>query len=335
MTARSVYFTAPGRTEIRTLAIEMPPDGVLVESRLIGISHGTEKNLFRGTFSPEDLSDDPLPSLSSAGAYPLAYGYMNAGVVSRSAAGASGPEPGRKVFAFYPHQDRFACRPETLVPLPEDLAFDDAVFLANMETALSIVHDTAPRYGERGIVIGLGVVGLLTSEVLLRSGARELIALDPVPARRAHAEALGCIALDPASPDAADRVFELTGGRGVDFAVDVSADERGLGFGMNTLAFEGRLIEASWFGNRTVNLALGGRFHRKRLSIRSSQVSHIAPGLTGCWDKHRRYAVVIELLEEIRPSKYITHRFPLERAQDVFELIDRGGGELLQAVLEP
>lgn len=332
MTARAVYFTGPGRTELRTINLEPRPGEVLVESRLIGISHGTERNLFRGTFSSEDLSDDPLPSISSAGAYPLAYGYMNAGLVSRSAAGF---EPGRKVFAFFPHQDRFSCSSDTLVPLPDELGFEDAVFLANTETALSIVHDTAPRYGERGLVIGLGVIGLLTAELLLRSGAVKLIALDPVPARRAGAESLGCVALDPSEPDTVEVIRSLTGGRGADFAVNVSANERGLKLGLDVLAFEGRLIEASWYGNRTVMLPLGGRFHRNRLTIRSSQVSHIAPGLTGGWDKERRYAVAIGLLGELRPSKYITHRFPLERAQDAFELIDRGDDELIQAVLEP
>ncbi len=95
------------------------------------------------------------------------------------------------------------------------------------------------------------------------------------------------------------------------------------------------MIEASYYGSRSVSLALGEAFHRKRLAIRASQVSTISPALSARWDKRRRLALALAMVRRVRPSKYITHRFALEKAQDAFNLICERPGETLQVVLEP
>jgi threonine dehydrogenase-like Zn-dependent dehydrogenase len=185
------------------------------------------------------------------------------------------------------------------------------------------------------LVVGQGVVGLLVSALLLRGGVTLLIAVEPLEMRRRQAEALGCRTLSSQEPHLRERIAELTGGRGPDVAVNCSGSEAGLQLGLDTLCFEGTLVEASWYGSRRVSLELGAAFHRRRLRLVSSQVSSVGAALAPRWDKRRRLELAMALLPALDPSRWITHRFQLERAQEAFELLDRGSEGVLQVVLEP
>jgi alcohol dehydrogenase len=322
--ARALYFTAPGTVELREEVCRAAGEQILVRSHLIGISHGTEMLAFRGQMPRGLEADTSLKALSGTLDYPLKYGYINTGET----------ESGRRVFAFYPHQDLFYAEPQELIELPAGLDFADAVFLANMETALGIAHDANPRFGECALLVGQGVVGLLTAEILTRSGAGRVITVEPYQRRRQASEAIGCVALQPGE-DLQQRILEHTDGRGADVAVNVSASAQGLQLAIDNTAFEGVVVEASWYGDRRVTLDLGSAFHRRRLKLRSSQVSRIDPVLSGRWDKARRLDRVLELLRTIRPSRYITHRFPLNRAREAYELLEKNPERSIQIVLEP
>ena len=104
---------------------------------------------------------------------------------------------------------------------------------------------------------------------------------------------------------------------------------------LDLLGFSGVLVEASWFGEKMVELQLGGNFHRGRIEIRSSQVSNISPGISGRWSKDRRMGAVLELLGEIHPGRFISHRFSIDDASAAFALIDSGQSDVFQVVLEP
>jgi threonine dehydrogenase-like Zn-dependent dehydrogenase len=279
---------------------------------------------FRGHLPPGLQADTSLESLAGTLDYPLKYGYINTGET----------EDGSRVFAFFPHQDLFFADPQQLIELPDQLDFSDAVFLANMETALGIVHDANPRFGECVLLIGQGVVGLLTAEILIRSGAGTVITVEPCAGRRRASEAIGCMALEP-GVELRQRILRHTEGRGADVTINVSASAQGLQLAIDNTAFEGTVVEASWYGSREVSLDLGSAFHRKRLKLRSSQVSSIDPALSGRWDKARRLERVLQLLLAIRPSRYISHRFPLDRAQEAYELLDHHPERSIQIVLEP
>jgi NADPH:quinone reductase-like Zn-dependent oxidoreductase len=323
--ARVLYFLAPGKVEIREEAVAAGAGEVMVSSRLIGISHGTEMLAFRGELPAELEADATLKGLSGTLAYPLKYGYINAGVA----------QDGRRVFAFVPHQDLFAASEEELVELPPELSFDDAIFLATMETAIGVVHDASVRFGESVLVVGQGVVGLLVAEILLRAGAGRVITVECHELRREASRRLGCAALAAGRGDLVQHILGLTDGRGVDVAVEVAGSAEGVQLALDCLAFEGMLVAASWHGSRRVSLDLGRAFHRRRLRIRSAQVSRLDPCLEGRWSKQRRLATALEMLAALRPSRYITHRFPLASAQEAYTLLAERPGETIQVVLEP
>lgn len=319
--ARSLYFLSPGKLEIRHENVAPRAGEVLVESRIMGISHGTELHFYRGSFAPGP-SGDALAGIPDRLEYPLKYGYMNAGLAA-----------GRPVFAFFPHQDRFFAAADDLLEIPGGIALEDAVLMPSVETALGIVHDAAPSIGESVLVVGLGSIGLLTAEILAMQGVR-VITLEPFPRRRAAAERAGIPSFEP-GPVGLDEILRFTAGRGVDIAINTSGRGEGLEACIEAAAFEGLCVEASWYGDERVPLALGTRFHRKRLTVRASQVSSVSPRLASRWPKRRRFELVWQLVASLRPSKYITHSVPLEAAPEVFELISRFPEQTIQAALVP
>ena len=66
----------------------------------------------------------------------------------------------------------------------------------------------------------------------------------------------------------------------------------------------------SWFGDRQVTLPLGGAFHSKRLTIKSSQVGQVAPSQRARWDTRRRMALALTLLADASLDVLITGESP-------------------------
>jgi threonine dehydrogenase-like Zn-dependent dehydrogenase len=186
--ARALFHTAPRCVEIRELPTPRPAAGeVLVRTVCSGISGGTERLVYRGEVPAELALDDTIDALGGTFSYPFAYGYACVGEVAES---------GQAVFAFHPHQDIFAARASELIPLP-GIDPASATLLPLVETALQVTLDAGTGYRDRVIVLGAGVLGLLTGLLLQRSGWRPLIA-EPLQWRRTVASSLGVTTAAPA-----------------------------------------------------------------------------------------------------------------------------------------
>jgi threonine dehydrogenase-like Zn-dependent dehydrogenase len=214
--------------------------------------------------------------------------------------------------------------------LPEDITPEQAVFLPNIETAVNFVMDGAPLIGEEVAVFGQGIVGLLTSALLGRFPLGRLITLDNYPLRRRISVELGAHAsFDPADMDQARSLI----GGGVDLCYELSGSPEALDQAIAFTGYGGRVIIGSWYGTKPASLDLGGRFHRSRIRLVSSQVSSLSPELSGRWTKARRFATAWEMLKSIQPSRLITHKIPFADAGEAFRLIDQEPAQALQVVL--
>jgi 2-desacetyl-2-hydroxyethyl bacteriochlorophyllide A dehydrogenase len=327
MTGRAVRFTAPGRVEVVEVAVREPVDGeLLVRAELSGISGGTELLAYRGELDPELPLDETLGALGGTFAYPFAYGYSVVGRVERSR--GSVPE-GARVFAFHAHQDRFVVAEGDAIALGEEDP-RSATLLPLVETALQVCRDAGPRLGEVVAVLGLGCVGALTGALLVRAGAR-VIGGEPRPARRRAAAELG---VEPVAPqELATRLDEATGGRGVPLLIEASGRPEVLAAGLPLLAHEGTALVCSWYGTKPVPLPLGADFHRRRLVIRSTQVSTIPADQAAHWDRARRRDVARALLSELPLESLATHEFPFERAPDAYAAVAGEAPDLIHAAL--
>lgn len=327
MKAQALWIAEPGRAELR--AEELPPldaDQVLVETEITAISPGTERLFFEGK-APSDLPvDSHFPGLQHGLDYPLKYGYSAVGRVVEIGSEVDGGWLEQRVFAFHPHQDLFIGDPRALIPVNPDLGAEAAAFLPNVEAALTLLHDGGPLVGERVVVHGQGVVGLLTTSLLAAIPLARLIAVEPVSERRERARQRGADGtLDPSEPEAAQRLRSLLGELDppprADLSFELSGAPSALDLALETTEFSGRIVVGSWYGTKPVPLNLGGSFHRNRTRLISSQVSTIDPSLTGRWTKDRRIVEAQRLLPKLQPEKLISHRVPFDRAPEAYDLL--------------
>jgi threonine dehydrogenase-like Zn-dependent dehydrogenase len=223
--------------------------------------------------------------------------------------------------------------------VPPGLPAEEAALLPNMETAVTFLLDGAPLLGERVLVLGQGIVGLLTTALLARLPLGALVTADRYARRRELALRLGARqSLDPGSPVFLEQAGAALQARasieeGADLAYELSGSPEALNQALALTGYSGRVVIGSWYGAKPVALDLGGRYHRSRMRLIASQVSRIAPELSGRWTTRRRLEVAWRMLAAVRPSVFITHRFPQARAAEAYELLDRRPDEALQVVL--
>ena len=326
-TARAVRFTAPYRVELGEVAVPEPRQGeVLVRTEYSGISGGTEMLAYRGEVDRGLALDETLGALAGTFDYPFAYGYSCVGIVERSR--SAGVPEGSRVFAFHPHQELFVVDAGDAVPVGE-LDARAATLFPLVETALQVCLDAGVRYGEHVAAVGLGPVGTLSAALLARSGA-SVVASDPQEARREAAREFGIEAVAPEELPSA--VAKATDGRGADFLVEGSGNPAALAASLGLLAHEGVALVCSWYGTKPVALPLGGDFHRRRLELRSVQVSSVG-GRAMRWDRARRRQVTSNLVRELPLGALASHDFPFERAAEAYAAIERADDTLVHAAL--
>ena len=324
---QALFFEAPYQVSVHEELVPVSmEDQAFVRTHLSAISAGTEMLFYRGQFPKDMAVDESIASLQMQKAdYPLKYGYAAVGVVEK--VGEKFPKTwlGRRVFSFQAHQSHFLARESELFLIPDDISNEEAVFMPNMETALNLVMDAHPLIGERVIVFGQGVIGLLTTALLAQFPLKKVVVVDPYRLRRKTALNLGADeALAPGEVE--DEDFDL--------ALELSGVPDALNESLKMVGYGGRIIVGSWYGQRAVSLDLGGSFHRNRIKLISSQVSTISPNYRGRWDKSRRFELAWEKLRQVRPSEFISLRIPLEEAGQAYHMLDTRPQDLLQVVFE-
>lgn len=330
-------FVGPGQVEIKTGPVPQPAAGeVLVKTSFSAISPGTEMLVYRGQWPDGVPVDSTIDALSGEFAYPLAYGYCAVGTVIGAGPGVKDDWLGRRVFAFQPHQQFFSAKTENLQPVPGDLDDETTLFLPSMETAVNLLLDGGPLIGEKVIVIGQGIVGLLTTALLARFPLDSLVSLETHPLRRVASLRFGAAkSFDPEDPDTIGQMAGVPGlGGEADLVYELSGNPAALNTALALTRFSGRVVVGSWYGAKKAELDLGSFFHRGRVSLISSQVSSLAPALTGRWQNSRRLALAWEMLRLVRPAGCISHRFALVDAAKAYALIDRSPEETIQVVFD-
>jgi 2-desacetyl-2-hydroxyethyl bacteriochlorophyllide A dehydrogenase len=332
---RSIYFTSPYQITVQEEVVPDPlPGQVVVQTLCSAISPGTEGLIYRGRLPQEVSLDENLPALAGGFAYPLKYGYSAVGRVIEVGDGGDRAWQDRLVFAFHPHESCFTAAPDELQVVPDDVSPEDAVFLPNMETAVNLVMDGRPLIGEQVVVFGQGIVGLLTTALLSWFPLQKRVTLDRFALRRQASLELGAHAsLDPDEPGALEKLRSLLPA-GADLAYELSGAPAALDAAIAVTGFAGRVIIGSWYGQKRASLDLGGAFHRSRIQLISSQVSTLAPELSGRWSKERRFAVAWEALRKLQPSRFITHTFPVQDAAQAYRLLDQRPETAIQILIE-
>lgn len=298
--ARALWYTRKGVAELRTSRLQPPAPGeACVRALFSGISRGTERLVFEGSIGQSEWERMRCPMQEGAFPFPVKYGYCATGVIE------DGPTElvGRQVFCLHPHQDFFTVPVSALTPIPDDVPVRRATLAANMETALNALWDSGAGPGDRIVVVGAGIVGLLVASLAARLPAATVTAVDPDQSRRPLVARLGATFAKPeAAPTDADVVFHC------------SATSAGLNTAINCAGVEATIVEMSWYGSNPVQVDLGGAFHSRRLKLISSQVGMVSPERRPRWDYRRRLAATLRLLAEPALDALVTEEIAFDEA---------------------
>ena len=341
-----VSFTAPGQVALVPCEAQpLTPRSVRVRTWYSGISAGTELTAYRGsnpyltrTWDPDRrLFVDPADTAGPSFAYPVSgWGYSEVGEVVERADDVDAPAVGDIVHGIWGH------RSEAVVPA-DSVAWrvwspDAAIagtFARVGSIALNAVLAADTRVGDRVAVYGQGVIGLLTTRLATIAGAT-VVAVDMLPRRLDAARAMGAaetVAADVAG-GAGAVVREWSRG-GVDAAIEISGSDRALHEAVRSVVVDGTVVASGFYQGGAANLRLGEEFHHNRVRIVASQISGTPVALGARWDQPRLVRTFMDLVRrgQVDAASLVTDVVDAAEVAAVFERLDRGDPDILQAVL--
>ncbi|MGP3914548.1 zinc-dependent alcohol dehydrogenase [Nonomuraea sp. 10N515B] len=316
----------------KVLSIEAPGEVALVEEKLSGIheggfrvatthsgvSAGTELTFVKGTNPSLTSTWDHALGLFTEGTPSVAYpvrgiGYMQVGLVVETRTRAV--SEGALVAMCYGHRTDYVADPmeDRFVELPDDLDPLLGIYVAHMGPicangllhAAHDLHGPAVRHlgdgvrGRRVVVVGAGVVGLLTACFARACDAAEVVVVDETPARLAVAEALGSHVMaadDDPAVDLKRRWRHGPGDRGADVVFQCRGQPRALALALRLLRPQGTLIDLAFYTQGAQEVRLGEEFHHNGLTVRCAQIGRVPRGLAHAWDRERLSHETINLL---------------------------------------
>jgi L-iditol 2-dehydrogenase len=197
------------------------------------------------------------------------------------------------------------------VPLPDTLDFADGAMLEPLGVVVHALTLAKVRPGDTVAVLGAGPIGVLAVRLAQRSGASAVYLSEPIPARRALAAEMGATAaFDPGAGDPADWLLDETQGRGVDVAIETAWGGEAVGQAVRMARHAGRVVVVGIPREDVVTFPASAARHKGLTILMSRRMKHVYP---------RAIALVERGVMDVRTP--VTHRFPLERAAEAFELV--------------
>ena len=304
---------------------------VRADATASGISLGTELALYRGASPFRSKRFDLDLRLfvdDAAAAFPSRLGYEWVGVVREVGSGVDAARIGERIHVTLPHRETqtFAAEGPPWIALPDELSDERATLLQSTAIALQAVRDAALSGGETVAVFGLGAFGLLAVQLARLEGARFVVGVDPIAARRELAAAYGAdLTLDPTACDVG---LELrTSGRVADVAIEISGRYEALQQALRAVRIEGLVVAAGFYVGDGTALRLGEEWLHNRLRMVASMQGWGVPV-----DRRELRAAALELLAKLRADELLTHRFAFDDAPAAYASLD-ARGDALRAVL--
>ena len=272
---RELY--APDAREVAYREIDDPPVGegqVRAEAEFGAVKHGTELTVFRGTSPYKGHTWDPDLQLfvptdkPTWQTFPIAIGNMLVARVTEVGPGVEGLAVGDRVARYSSLRETAVWQADGLRKLPEGMSWKAAVCLDPADFAMAAVRDGNVRVGDDVAVFGLGAIGLFIVQLVRLSGARRIVAFDPLPMRRELAEQLGAdLVLDPTQCDAGLETKRFCDRRGADVTLDTSGDHRALHHAIRGVAYGGNVVAVAWPKECTGGLDFGQEAHHNRPNL--------------------------------------------------------------------
>ena len=266
---------------------------------------------------------------------PIPLGYSCAGRVLEVGTEVAGLEVGRRVAcggAGYANHAEINYVPQNLcVPIPDGVDDEAAAFVTVGAIALQGVRQAAPTLGERFAVIGLGLIGQLTVQLLKANGCR-VLGYDVDGAKAALALDLGA---DAATAEAlAERADAFSDGRGVDGVIVAASTQSSepIALAGEIARPKGRVVVVGMVGmtvprepyyKKELDLRLSMSYGPGRYDANYEEKGQDYPFAHVRWTEQRNMQAFLELVAEgkVTPGRLITHRFEIAKAHEAYRLL--------------
>lgn len=327
-----------------------------------GISSGTELTFFLGTNPKASEGIDPKRHIFRGDLepdiidiFPKYEGYMEVGtiVASRNPRFAVGTN----VAGLYHHSDGYIANDTSnITPLPEGFDPILGIWVAKMgpismngilyaadEIQRAPVHSIAGSLdGQRVIVFGAGMIGILCGVFAKWAGATEVLIVDGIAERLAIAEKLGLTPLQ-ATPDLPIKVKDRWAtdnplDTGADIAFQCTGSDYLLSEAFRCLREQGTVIDLGFYQQGATQLNLGKEFHHNCLRHVCAQIGTMPRAQQKEWDRKRLSQETISFLQDhgaTLKEHLITHVLPFSKAQEAFDHLAQRDPMMLQVVLQP
>ena len=338
---KAAVFKAPGRIEVQDLPIPEPGPGEL-RIKVLGCGVcGTDAHIYSGDIR----NAEP----------PVVLGHEIYGRVDGPAETAGGFQIGdhvvvdpfiycgtcdsckrgeyrfceRETFVGYHRHGGFAqyaCVPEANVyKIAATIGAKDAILAETLSTVLAGLSKLQPQAGRSALILGAGTVGLIWNALLSRSLPVTLLQSEPVPMRRAKAEAFGADhTLSPQKADLEREVRRLCP-KGVDYLIDASGSTAAIEQALPLLRRGGTFLS---FGicpeEERLSLSLNWFYHRQARILTSRRPP-------------REMRRAVELLEHGRLalSDLVTGTYPLEEIETAFRRFTEARDQEIKMMIDP
>ncbi len=345
---RAAVYRGPNEVSIEDVPVPaIGPGEILVRVRACGVCGTDLKKIEHGLVTP-----------------PRIFGHEIAGTVARTGAGArykagdrvvvhhhvpcrscfycerklfsqcavyrrtgttAGFEPAGGGFAEYVRVMDWVVA-DGIVPIPDDVSFEEASFLEPLNTCLKALETAGLRRGEVVVVFGQGPVGLLMTQSAVCAGA-EVVGLDLMPRRLEAARELGArFALNPELDEVEDVVAGLTEGRGADLAIVATAAPRAIASAQKIVRRGGRV------------LLFAQTMQGEMIQVDASRVCVEEKQLIGSYSSSvelQEKAAALVFGRRINVARLITHRLGLERLAEGIALASHPSETSLKIIIQP
>ncbi len=358
---------ATGKSDVPELpSPAVPPGYLLIRSSCSLVSAGTERmfvdfgkaSLLEKARQQPDKVQQVLAKARTDGLFttldavqskldqPLPLGYCNVGTIVSVGVGVSGFQLGDRVVSNGPHAELVAVPKHLCALIPDGVSDEAASFTVLASIGLQGIRLAQPTLGEVFVVSGLGLIGLLTAQLLTAQGC-SVLGIDPDPSKCSLAEELGVTAFNLSlSTDPVAWCMEQTGGTGVDGVLITAATSSSepVHVAAQACRQRGRIVLVGVTGLELRR----DLFYKKELSFQVScsygpgrydptyeQLGHDYPIGFVRWTEQRNFQAVLHALATgaLRTEPLISHHFPIEQAAAAYELLsspDPSLGILLQ-----
>ena len=336
-------------------APRLGPESVLVATTCSVVSPGTEKmildlakkSLLQKARARPDLVKKVLQKIKSEGLgsalqktfakldTPIPLGYSAAGTVLACGEHVHELRPGDRVACggagYASHAEVLSVPRNLCAKVPDGVALEDAAFATIGAIAMQGVRQADLRLGERAVVVGLGLLGLLTVQLLRASGCR-VLGVDLDPGRAALAAELGADAT--ATTDAVEQALHMSDGRGADAVLLTAATSSNgpIESAPDMLRHRGRVVVVGSVGMNVPR----DPFYKKELELRLSMsygpgrydpnyeergreypIGHVR------WTEQRNLSSFVELVGRgaVTPQRLVTHRYPIDQGLAAYETL--------------